>query len=81
MDFKNSRKTSTRTPAPRVKARSFTCRGPKRKRPLANGHSSVRLNITTTARSTNASAGFGRRRAVTSDALKERLTKIRLTIC
>ena len=45
MDFKASRETSTRTPAPSVNARSSTCRGPKRKRSLANGQRSVRLNI------------------------------------
>jgi len=78
--FMSSRKTSTRTPAPSVKTRSSKCRGPKRKSPVANGQSSVRLNIVATARRTSARAEFGRLRAVINDALKDRLTKIRLTI-
>ena len=36
--------------------------------------------MTATAASTAASVRFGRRRAVSSDALKERLTRIRLTM-
>ena len=36
--------------------------------------------MTATAESTAASVRFGRRRAVSSDALKERLTRIRLTM-
>src|SRR5665648_296462 len=59
--FMSSRKTSTRTPAPSVKTRSSKCRGPKRKSPVANGQSSVRLNIVATARRTSARAEFGPR--------------------
>src|SRR4249919_1028974 len=75
-----SRTISTTTPAASVNARSSACSGPNRNSALAAGQRRLKLKITVTVKRIHASAGLGRRNAATSDALNERLTRIRLKV-